>query len=106
MTDAMAPGRLYHPDDHVVMVVDIEDCPVADVPLTEIFNTENSTLLDDYLSVLKTYIVQQIEDTTWLDDQSTTPLFDAGFATYYRKADGAVQFLRKSALQRLIDQTI
>ena len=106
MTEMTAPGRLYHPDDHVVMVVDIEDCPVADVPLTEIYNTENSTLLDDYLTVLKTYIVQQIEDTIWLDDQSTTPLFDAGFATFYRKADGAVQSLRKPALQRLIDQTI
>jgi hypothetical protein len=88
------------------MVVDIEDCPVADVPLTEIYDTENSVLIDDYLSVLKTYIVQQIGDTIWLDDQSTTPLFDAGFATFYRKADGAVQSLRKPALQRLIDQTI
>ena len=39
MTDVMAPGRLYHPDDHVVMVVDIEDCPVADVPLTEIYDS-------------------------------------------------------------------
>jgi hypothetical protein len=31
-----------------------------------------------YLTVLKTYIVQQIQDTIWLDDQATTPLFDAG----------------------------
>ena len=106
MTEVMAPGRLYHPDDHVVMVVDIEDCPVADVPLTEIYDIENSVLIDSYLSVLKTYIVQQLEDTIWLDDQSTTPLFDAGFAIFYQKADGAVQSLRKPALQRLIDQTI
>ncbi len=42
----MAPGRLYHPDYHVVMEVDIEDCPVADVPLTEIYDIENSTLID------------------------------------------------------------
>jgi hypothetical protein len=106
MTDVMAPGTFYHPDDHVVIVVDIEDCPVADVPLTEIYDTVNSVLIDDYHSVLKTYIVQLIEDTVWLDDQSTTPIFDAGFATFYRKADGAVQSLRKPALQRLIDQTI
>ena len=106
MTDVMAPGRLYRPDDHVVMVVDIEDCPVADVPLTEIYDIENSVLVDSYLSVLKTYIVQQLKDTIWLDDQSTTPLFDAGFATFYQKADGGVQSLRKPALQRLIDQTI
>ena len=46
MTDLMAPGRLYHPDDHVIMEVYIEDCPVADVPLTEIFDTTNSVLAD------------------------------------------------------------
>ena len=106
MTDPMAPGRFYHPDDHVVLEVDIEDCPVADVPLTEIFDTLNSVLLNDYLTVLKTYIVQQLEDTIWLDDQSTTPLFDAGFATFHRKTDGTVQSLRKPALQRLIEQAI
>ncbi len=106
MTDLMAPGRFYHPDDHVIMEVDIEDCPVADVPLTEIFDTANSLLINDYISVLKTYIVQQLEDTIWLDDQSTTPLFDAGFATFHRKTDGTVQSLRKPALQRLIDQSI
>ncbi|KAI2489064.1 hypothetical protein MHU86_25530 [Fragilaria crotonensis] len=106
MTDLTAPGRLYHPDDHVVMEVDIEDCPVADVPLTEIFDTVNSVLIDDYLVVLRTYISQQLEDTIWLDDQSTTPLFDAGFATFHRKADGTVQSLRKPALQRLIERTI
>ena len=106
MTNPMAPGRFYHPDDHVVLEVDIEDCPVADVPLTEIFDTLNSVLLNDYLTVLKTYIVQQLEDTIWLDDQSTTPLFDAGFATFHRKTDGTVQSLRKPALQRLIEQAI
>jgi len=106
MTEVMAPGRLYHPDDHVVMEVDIEDCPVADVPLTEIYDIENSTLIDAYLTALKTYITQQLEDTMWLDDQSMTPLFDAGFATFHRKADGTVQSLRKPALQRLIDQAV
>ena len=106
MTDPMAPGRFYHPDDHVVLEVDIEDCPVADVPLTEIFDTVNAVLLNDYLTELKTYIVQQLEDTIWLDDRSTTPLFDAGFATFHRKTDGTVQSLRKPALQRLIEQAI
>ena len=106
MVDTMAPGRLHHPDDHIVMVVDIEDCPVADVPLTEIYDTGNTTLIDHYLSVLKRYVFQQIEDTIWLDDQSTTLLFDAGFALFHRNADGAVQSLRRPALQRLIDQTI
>jgi hypothetical protein len=42
----------------------------------------------------------------WLDDQSMTPLFDAGFATFHCKADGTVQSLQKPALQRLVDQSI
>ena len=79
---------------------------MADVPLTEIFDTVNAVLIDVYLVVLRTYISQQLEDTIWLDDQSTTPLFDAGFATFHRKADGTVQSLRKPALQRLIERTI
>jgi hypothetical protein len=106
MTELTAPGRSYHPDDHVVIEVDIEDCPVADVPLTEIFDTVNLVLVNAYLDVLKMYIAQQLEDTIWLDDQSNTPLFDAGFATFHRKADGTVQSLRKPALQRLIERTI
>ncbi len=48
------------------MEVDIEDCPVADVPLTEIFDTVNSVLINDYLVVLKMYIAQQLEDTIFL----------------------------------------
>jgi hypothetical protein len=56
MTNLMAPGRFYSPDDHVVLEVDIEDCPVADVPLTlEIFDMVNLVLLNDYLTVLKVY---------------------------------------------------
>ncbi|KAI2507337.1 hypothetical protein MHU86_7057 [Fragilaria crotonensis] len=106
MTDLTAPRRMYHPDDHVVMEVDIEDCLVADVPLTEIFDTANLVLIDDYLPVLKTYIVQQLEDTIWLDDRSTTPLCDAVFAIFHRKTDGTVQSLRKPALQRLIKQAV
>jgi hypothetical protein len=45
---------------------------VADVPLTEIFDTANLALLDDYIPVLKLYIVQQLEDTIWLDNQLTS----------------------------------
>ncbi|KAI2501854.1 hypothetical protein MHU86_12619 [Fragilaria crotonensis] len=102
----MSPHRSGNHTPLLTTQVDIEDCPVADVPLTEIYDTGNATLIDDYLSVLKRYVVQQIEDTIWLDDQSTTPLFDAGFPIFHRKADGAVQSLRRPALQRLIDQTI
>ena len=88
------------------MTVDIEDCPLAELPLTEIFNVENMKINDDYLMTLRGYIEQQLEDTSWLDDRSTSPLFDAGFSTFTRKANGDIVSLRKPAFQRLIEQTL
>jgi hypothetical protein len=35
-----------------------------------------------------------------------SPLFDAGFATYHRQANGDTLSLRKSAVQRLIRKTL
>ncbi len=64
------------------------------------------TINDDYLATLRRYIEQQLEDTLWLDDRSTGPLFDAGFSTFTRKANGGIVSLRKPALQRLIEQTL
>ena len=98
--------ELHHPDDFVVVTVDIEDCPLAELPLAEIFDVTTSTLNIDYLVTLREYITQQLEDTSWLDDQSMTPLFDAGFATFFRKPNGDIVSMRKPALQRLIAQTL
>jgi len=75
-----------HEDDFVILTVDIDDCPIAELPLTEIYDVTTSLLKDDYLDTLRTYITQQLEDTTWLEDQSVSPLFDAGFATFHRRA--------------------
>ena len=98
--------ELHHPDDFVVVTVDIEDCPLAELPLAEIFDATTYTLNADYLTTLREYITQQLEDTSWFDDQSMTPLFDAGFATFFRKANGDIVSMRKPALQRLITQTL
>ncbi len=102
-----SPGEIvHHVDDFVETTVDIEDCPLAELPLTEIFDVNNLTINDDYLATLRRYIEQQLEDTSWLDDRSTGPLFDARFSTFTRKANGGIVSLRKPALQRLIEQTL
>lgn len=95
-----------HDDDFVILTVDIDDCPIAELPLTEIYDVTSSLLKDDYLDTLRAYITQQLEDTTWLEDQSVSPLFDAGFATFHRRANGDTLSLRKPALLRLIRQTL
>jgi len=101
-----APRESHHPDDFVILTVDIDDCPIVELALTEIYDVDASRLKDDYLATLRNYVTQQLEDTTWLEDQSVSPLFDAGFATYHRKPTGSILSLRKPALSRLIDQTL
>jgi hypothetical protein len=94
------------PDDVIVLTVNIDDCPLSEVPLSEVFEMNTSTLLPDYLATFRSYITQQLEDTSWLDDQSMSPLFDAGFGTFLRKDNGDIISLRKPALQRLIIQSL
>jgi hypothetical protein len=69
----LAPGESHHPDDIVILNVDIDDCPIAELPLTEIYDADASRLKDDYLVTLRNYVTQQLEDTTWLEDQSVSP---------------------------------
>jgi len=99
-------GELNHEDDFISLTVDIEGCPIAELPLTEIYETETSMLKEDYLNTFRSYITQQLEDTSWLEDQSVSPLFDAGFATFQRRDNGDVITLRKPALQRHIQQLL
>jgi hypothetical protein len=95
-----------HEDDFVILTVDVDHCPIAELPLTEIYDVTTSLLKDDYLDTLRTYVMQQLEDTTWLEDQSVSPLFDAGFATFHRRANGDILSLCKPALLRLVRQTL
>ncbi|KAI2502136.1 hypothetical protein MHU86_12366 [Fragilaria crotonensis] len=62
-----------HDDDFVILTVDIDDCPIAELPLTEIYDVTSSHLKNDYLDTLRAYITQQLKDTTWLEDQSVSP---------------------------------
>jgi hypothetical protein len=94
------------PSDYVVITIDIDDCPMAEIPLAEVFDPNTSLLLDDYHNVIRGYVVQQLEDTTWLTDVTTPILLDAGFGMYYSRDRGVVLSLRKPALQRLISERI
>ena len=63
MSDA---GEIRHDDDCLVITIDIVDCPMAEIPLTEVFNAPTMTLLDNYHEVIRDSVLQQLQDTTWL----------------------------------------
>lgn len=75
-------SRITHfPFDIVILHVDIDDCPIAELPahrnLRHRCLSPNSEK-DDYLTTLRNYVTHQLEDTIWW-------LEDAGFATYHRR---------------------
>lgn len=101
-----ASTEFYHSDDYVAITIDIEDCPVVEFPLTELFDIATSSIVDNYLEVLQKYVTQILEDTTWLDKQLKLCLLRARFCVYQRKQDGVLFTLRQPALQRLINQKL
>ena len=101
-----APRESTHPDDLVILMVDIDACPFAELLLTEIYDVETSTVRDDYPIVLRNYITQQLEDTTWFDTNATSALSNVIFRTFMRKENGDILSLRKPALQRKIGQIL
>ena len=102
----LAPRESTCPPDLVILTVDIADSPLAELLLSEIYDVETSTLLDGYSSILRNHIIQQLEATTWLDDQKISSLSDATFRTFIRKENGDILSLRKPALQRKIGQIL
>jgi hypothetical protein len=103
MSDA---GELRHDDDCLVITIDIVDCPMAESPLTEVFDVLTRTLLDNYHDVIRDSVLQQLQDTTWLSEDLIPSLTDSGFGMYHARDRNHVISLQKPALQRLINQRL
>lgn len=101
-----ASKEWYHLDDYIVITVDIEDCPVVEFPLIELFAIATTTVVDNYLDVVKGYVAQLLEDTTWLDTQSAKCLLCSRLCMYHRRNEGELLSLRQPALQRFITQKL
>ena len=86
--------------------MDVEASPIAELPLSEIYNESTSTIKDDYLLVFQDSIKLPLESTYGLGDRSRLHLLNARFITLHRKANGDLLSLRKPAMGRLIQQTI
>lgn len=102
-----APRELSnHPDDLVILTVDVAGAPKAELRLTEIYDVATSTLNDDYLLVFQSFIALQLESTHGLSELSRSRLLDARFCTLQMRANGDLISLRKPATERLIQQTL
>jgi hypothetical protein len=103
MTDA---EEIQYNNDCLVISIDIVDCPMAEIPLTEVFDVPTMTLVDNFHDVIRDSVRQQLEHTTWLSAELLTTLTDPGFGMYHARDRNSVIMLRKPALQRLIIQRL
>ena len=103
MSDA---GEIQTPNDYVVITVDVDDCPLVEFPLSELYDIATSLVVEDYLNVLRDYVTQVLDDTTWLDKPCKMGLLRTDFGVFDRRDDGGIFSLRKPALERLVAQIL
>ncbi len=101
-----APRELNHPDDFVILTVDVADSPIAELRLSEIYDVETSTINDNYLLVLQDYVALQLKATFGLCDRFKFRLLDSRFIPLHCRANGDIVSLRKPAMERLIRQIL
>ncbi|KAI2490530.1 hypothetical protein MHU86_24040 [Fragilaria crotonensis] len=101
-----APRELNHPDDFVILTVDVADSPIAELRLSEIYDVETSSMNDDYLHVLQDYVALQLKATFGLNDGFKFRLLGSRFIPLHCRENGDVVSLRKPALERLIRQIL
>ncbi len=66
--------EIQYNNDCLVITINIVDCPMAEILLTEVFNITTMSLLDNYHDVIRDTVLQQLEDTTWLlEEQVSCP---------------------------------
>ncbi|KAI2512048.1 hypothetical protein MHU86_2336 [Fragilaria crotonensis] len=98
--------EVQYDNDCLVITIDIVDCPMAEIPLTEIFDVPTMSLTETYHDTIRNCVLQQLEDTTWLSEELLPTLTDPGFGMYHARSRNSVISLRKPALQRLIVQRL
>ena len=93
-------------NDCFLVNLDIENCPMAEIPLVDLFDMVTSTLLDNYRETLHETIVQMLEDTMWIDPPMMETFVGANFGMFEVRENGLIISLRTSSLQRLVTQSV
>ena len=77
--------EIQYNNDCLVIIIDIVDCPMAELPLTEVFDVLTMSLVDNYHDVIRESVLQQLEDMTWLSEDLLPILTDPGFGMYHAR---------------------
>lgn len=67
-------------NDCFLIDLDIESCPSAEIPLTELYDILTSSLLDNYRETIHLMIVQMLEDTMWVNPTMMETFLNAAFS--------------------------
>ena len=93
-------------NDCFLVNIDIENCPMAEIPLTDLFDMVTFALFENYRDTIRATVVQMLEDTPWTNATTRATLLDADFGIYHIREEGMVISMRQAALQRLIVHSI
>ena len=55
----MDAEEIQYDNDCLVITIDIVDCPMAEIPLTEVFNVLTMSLLDNYHEVIRNSVLHR-----------------------------------------------
>lgn len=104
----MLASREYfdHSDDFFVIRADIDDSPSVEIPLIELFDLATFTLVESYQHVLDDYVIELLEDTTWVDGPSFSRLLGAGYGVCREMETGRFHAMKRRDLQSFILQNL
>ncbi|KAI2503433.1 hypothetical protein MHU86_10981 [Fragilaria crotonensis] len=104
----MLASREYfnHSDDIFVIRANIDDSPSVEIPLIKLFDLATFTLVESYQHVLDDYVIELLEDTTWVDGPSFSRLLCAGYGVCREMETGRFQAMKRRDLQSFILQNL
>jgi hypothetical protein len=94
----MDAEEIQYDNDCLVISIYIVDCPMAEIPISEVFYVLTLSLLDTYHKVIRNLVLQQLQDTTWLSEDLLPSLTDPRFGMYHARDRNSIISLRKPAL--------
>jgi hypothetical protein len=92
--------------DCFIINLDIEDSPVAEISLVDVYDMVTSTRLNNYREAIRETIMQILKDTMWVSTIMMKDFMKTSFVIFEAREGGMTVLLRTSRLQRFISQSI
>lgn len=99
-------GEIPQLHDCLLINLDIEDSPFAEIPLVDVYDMVTSTLLDNHRETIHETITQILEDTMWVNQTMIADFVSASFSIFEVREEGMTISLRTPSLQRLISYSV